>query len=108
MVERHVLVDKLLERLEVLLVGQIARQKKIGYLLKAETMLFDERRDKLVQLIATIEKLALSRHKNAFSVALVSNHVSDIGKTYEHTAAVFIAQTTFHTIFLKQSCINLT
>ena len=107
MVERHILIDKLLERLEIFLVGQIARQKKIGYLLKAETMLFDERRDKLVQLIATIEKLALSRHKNAFSVALVSNHVSDIGKTYEHTAAVFIAQTTFHTILLKQSCVNL-
>ena len=107
MIERHILIDKLLERLKVLLVGQIARQKKVGYLLEAETMLFDERRDELVQLIATIEKLALSRHKTSFSVALVSNHVSDIGKTYEHTAAVFIAQTTFHTILLKQSCVNL-
>ena len=101
MVKRHILIDQLTESRQLLLVGQIARKKQISDFLEAEALFFQQRRDEIVEFIATIVEPTRTRTQRSVVITLVANDITDIGQSDKHTCAILVAQSALHTIFSK-------
>ena len=106
-VERHVVVEEFAEGREFLLVGQVAREQEVGYLLKAEPLLFEQGRNEVVEFVATVEEFAFRGLQFAVGVALVAHHIADVGEAHEHTGAVVVAQAALHAKLGELFGINL-
>ena len=100
-VERHVVVDQFLESLQVLLVWQLSGKQEVSHLLESESLLLEERRNEVVELVTTIVELTVGRHELAIGITLVAHNVTDIGQSDQHTRTILVTESTLHIIFLE-------
>ena len=83
-VERHVVVEKLGKRGQFLLVGELAREQEVSYLLEAEPLLLQQWRHEVVELIATVIEASLARLQRAVLGAVVADDVAYVCQSHEH------------------------
>ena len=107
MVERHVIVEQFAESGQFLFVWQLTRQQQISDLLKTETFLGQQRRNQVIQLIATIIEFALRGTQLPLRVALITHHITYIGQTHEHARAILVAQSSLHAILAEIFLVDL-
>ena len=87
--------------LQLFLIGEFAKQKKIGNFLKAQLIL-TQLLDQLLDLISPVPELSVSRYFSSV-YNLGRSNFRNIGKPGQNTVTIFITKAEIHTIFLIQT-----
>ena len=106
-VEGHIVIDELAEGRQFLLVGQFAREDEVGYLLKSEALFLEQRRHEVVELVSSVEELALNGHESLVRVDIVAYDIADIGEADEDACAVLITQAPLDAVFGEEFIVYL-
>ena len=106
-VERHVVVQQFAESRQLLLVRQLSGEQQECHLLESEALLLQERSHQLVEFVSAIEQLAFAWLGLAVFADFISDDVSDVGQSDEHTRSVFVSQSSLHAELRKQFVVYL-